>query len=214
MRVTLLPLSILIIWALGSCAPLIEDAQCDAAASYVNWELTHGVQDELVFGSADDSHTFDFSWITENERNKALSEFSREPWQNLAGKSPWDPVRFTEVAKTAEEVSLVAQLLMSKLSRNAVARCGSLKDLLQDRGISHGEQAVKAVSAISNRALKRHAKTITDVYVPILSKDGKSAVLLTSRNWAPLAGVGLILKLERQDNGVWRSTRAQQVWIS
>lgn len=214
MRVKLLSLSIVYICMLGSCAPSIEDAQCHAAASYVDWELSHGVQDELVFGSADDRHTFDFSWISDSKRNKALIEFSREPWQNLAGKSPWDPDGFNRTAKTSEEAALVTELLKSKLSRNAVARCPSLKDLLQDRGISHGEQAIEAVSAISNRALKQHAQTITHVYVPVLSKDGRSAVLLTSRNWAPLAGVGLILKLERQNNGVWRSTRAQQVWIS
>lgn len=188
--------------------------RCDAATSYLSYEISNAHDEEFVYGSFDDETTFDGSGLAAADRFKAVSEFAEEPWFDLKGTSVWEGEALDEIAKTPEEIRMVRKLFEVPKSANAVTQCSDMRTVLRGHGIAYGESAVKSVSAIENRELEEHAKTIANIYLPILSDDGRSALLLVSRNWAPLAGVGLIIKIERQTNGDWLPTRAQQIWVS
>ncbi|MXO66214.1 hypothetical protein [Altericroceibacterium endophyticum] len=208
------PILAALLIALVGCTAGRAELKCDAATSYLSHELSNTDDEELVYGSLDDEATFNLVGLAEADRVKAVSEFAEEPWFDLKGTSVWQGEAFDEIAKTPDEIRMVRKLFEEPTSANAVTRCSEISTLLQSRSIAFGESAVKSVSAIENRELDAHSKTIADIYLPILSDDDRSALLLVSRSWAPLAGVGLIIKIERQTNGEWLPTRAQQIWVS
>lgn len=214
MRSAILAALILLTMPLSGCTSDRTDLQCDAATSFLSNELINSDDEEFVYGSSDDETTFDVSWLAAADRNKAVSDFAEESWFDLKGGSIWQGEEFEQIAKTSDEIKLVSQLFDMPKATNAVTQCSGIRAVLRDRSIAYGEDAVKSASAVLDPQLEEHSKTIADIYLPVLSDDGRSAVLLVSRNWAPLAGVGLIIKIERQDNGEWRPTRAQQVWVS
>lgn len=213
MRFPILTALVPLLMPLSGCASDRADL-CDAATSYLSNELASLDDEELVYGSSDDETTFDVSWLAVADRNKAVSDFSKEPWFDLNGASAWHSEEFDQIAKTPEEVRLVRLLFTTPNSVNAVAQCSDITAVLRDRNIAYGEDAANTASAINNPEIEEHSKIIANIYLPVLSDDGRSAVLLVSRSWAPLAGVGLIIKIERQDNGEWLPTRAQQIWVS
>ena len=214
MRISFLSALVPLLVPLSGCTSDRAALQCDAATSYLSNELAILDSEEFVYGSSDDETTFDASWLAAVDRNKAISDFSKEPWFDLNGTSAWHSEEVGQVAKTPEEIRLVRQLFTMPSSVNAVPQCSEITALLRDRNIAYGEDAVSAASAINNPELEEHSKTIANIYLPVLSDDGRSAVLFVSRSWAPLAGIGLIIKIERQDNGEWLPTRTQQIWVS
>ena len=118
-----------------------------------------------------------------------------------------------------ENIATWTQDFLEALPRleNAVTRCPAITKDLSERGIWYGNSAAKSVSAITNPELDpevdQHSKTIASVYLPVLSDNGQTALLVESRSWAPQAGLGLIVKIERQANGEWLPTRWQMILV-
>ena len=118
-----------------------------------------------------------------------------------------------------ENIATWTQDFLEALPRleNAVTRCPAITTVLSERGIWYGNSTAKSVSAITNPELDpevdQHSKTIASVYLPVLSDNGQTALLVESRSWAPLAGLGLIVKIERQANGEWLPTRWQMILV-
>ena len=199
---------------LNGCTSGRVKLRCDVAISYLSNDLAISDDEQFVYGSSNDDNTFDINWLGQIERDKAVSDFAKEPWVDLKGSSIWQGVEFEKIAKTSDEIRLVSQLFDLPTAKNAVTQCSGIRAVLRSRSIAYGEGAVKSASAVLNSQIEGHSKTIANIYLPVLSDDGRSAVLFVSRSWAPLAGAGLIIKIERQDNGEWLSTRAQPVWAS
>ncbi|GMN01899.1 hypothetical protein [Erythrobacter sp. MTPC3] len=206
-------LPILALMASG-CTADLQETRCGAASSYVAHELSNADGEKLVYGSDDDASTFDITWISEGKRAEMISSFVEEPWIDVRGRSIWQGADSNSIGKTTADSSLLRKLFETGKATNAVQQCPSVRKVLNDHRIDYGEGAVRAVSAIEDPNLGQHSKTIADVYLPIVSDDGQSAVLLVSRSWAPLAGAGVVVKIERQDNGEWTPTRVQQIWVS
>lgn len=95
---------------------------------------------------------------------------------------------------------------------NAIPVCSQVRDVLAARHIDYGEAAIDQISAFANPNLRQHAKVIGSVYLPVLAENGQSGIIYVSRSWAPLAGVGIIVKIERQSDGRWIATKWQRLW--
>jgi hypothetical protein len=202
----------------SGCASDRNEANCNAAASYLSNELSAADGEEFVFETHNDDSMFGGPWLTESEKAESVSQIVDLPWLEFEGTSVWQAKTSDEVAITPDEIGLFKKLLASQGVENAVTRCPAITAVLSERGISYGDSAVKSVSAITNPELDpevdQHSKTITSLYLPVLSDDGQSALLVDSRSWGPLEGVGLIVKIERQSNGEWLPTRWQMMWVS
>lgn len=205
--------AILILGTTSGCALPGAERECEPVTALIEWEFARSSSEELVFSTIDDG-TFDVSWRQTDEFEKALIEWSEGPWLNLSGRSPWSDGSFSEIEKTHDEIVLMRSLLAQASSPNAVPRCVALREVLNDHEVAFGEDAVNAVSAIVHPQGDGHSKAVAAVYLPVLSKDGQSALLFASRTWGPLGGVGLIIKVERQANDQWLPTRAQVVWVA
>lgn len=200
--------------ALVGCTSDREKLACDAAVSYLSHELANGHDDELVFSSSAHDPAFAPGQLPEAMRIEAFKEFAHEPWLAMTGTSIWEFEERGEVTLTPDEVQLLAKLFDTPKANNAVTQCPTFEAVLKERGISYGESAVKSVSAFENPEREEHAKAIAAVHLPIVSDEGGSAMLIVSRIWAPLAGVGYIVKIERQSDGAWLPTKAFMIWVA
>ena len=199
------------------CTPatVSEANACGAAASYLRWEISHLIDEELVFVTRDYNPSLSLSALSEPERARAINLFSQMDWIDLRGETPWvQHVRPKMVAKTSEEIAMVRALFDQDVTENAVTRCSGVNELLQSKAIAFGDKAVGASIASKDPETDEYTKTIAGSYMPLLSKDRASAVLFASRSWAPLAGGELVIKIARQKSGEWAPTGVQVLTVS
>lgn len=124
-------------------------------------------------------------------------------WWKMEGELPR--------AVAAPPAALVKRL-EDQGNRNAVSRCSSLRKLLGSRQIGYGRQAVDAVnSSDPSRLFKASIQTIS---LPVVSEDGRQAVLASSGVSGPLAGGGFLQLLERQDTGQWKVVAFSPLWVA
>ena len=88
-----------------------------------------------------------------------------------------------------------------QVNRNAVGRCPSVRRLLDSRRVGYGQKAVDAVYSPDPSILfKARVYTIS---VPVVSADGKKAILYSSGVSGLMATGAYLELLERQPNGKW-----------
>lgn len=199
------------------CTPatVSEAEACGAAASYLRWEISHLIDEELVFATRDYEPSLSLSALSEAERVRVINLFSQMDWIDLRGETPWVPqVRPKMVAKTSEEIAMVRALLNQDATESAVTRCSGVNELLQSKAIAFGDKAVGSSIASKDPKTDEYPKTIAGSYLPLLSKDRSSAVLIVSRRWAPSAGGELAVKIVRQKSGEWVPTGVQVLTVS
>ena len=192
---------------------MVHDYECNAVESYLRGELSNSKDVELVFDTTNDG-VFESLDLSKSEELKSVTSFINQPWFKLSGHPLLGKMTSTEVPKSSGERKLMWEFFHGKISQNAVTSCSDVRTLLTNRAIPFGESAVESVSAIKHPEFKYHAKTIATVSMPLISGNGRSGLLLVSRDSAPEAGVGLIVEIERMSDGEWRPTRAQIAWVS
>ena len=108
-------------------------------------------------------------------------------------------------------VELVRQL--EKLgNRNAIARCTTVRDLLDQHRIRYGQKATAAVNRESPDGLWNAANFT--VSLPVISADGKLALLASSQVAGPSSGNGFLELLERQADGKWKMVATSVIWVA
>ena len=107
--------------------------------------------------------------------------------------------------------SLVKKL-QDQGNRNAVARCASVRRLLDAHGIAYGARAVNA--AVKPDPSELFEATVLTISLPVVSVDGKQALLASSGVSGPLAGAGFLQFLEVQPDGRWRAVASSSLWVS
>lgn len=183
--------TVLSVSACGTADQRLPDAKaavCDVAAAYANNLIVEAKGHPIVFTTADQSF---------------VGPISGGDWWTIDEKRP----------RSAKSPPLV---LVKKLevqgNLNAVARCPSVRSLLDQQHIGYGSKAVDA--ADSGDSGKLFTASINTISMPIVSADGKQAVLASSGVSGPLAGGGFVQFLERQPNGIWRVVAVSPLWIS
>ena len=108
-------------------------------------------------------------------------------------------------------VELVRQL--EKLgNRNAIARCTTVRDLLDQHRIRYGQKATAAVNRESPDGLWNAANFT--VSLPVISADGRLALLASSQVAGPSSGNGFLELLERQADGKWKMVATSVIWVA
>ncbi len=107
----------------------------------------------------------------------------------------------------------LVQRLEESSDRNAVARCSSVRTMLDRHRIGYGSRAVAAVLP-RNPEEEEFGATIYSISLPLLSADGQRAVLEHSARNGRLDGGGSILLLERQPDGKWKQSNFIPTWVS
>jgi hypothetical protein len=83
---------------------------------------------------------------------------------------------------------------------------------LDDRHIGYGSKAVDAVnSSDPSVTFKASIETIS---MPVVSVDGKLALLASSGVSGPLAGGGFLQFLKRQAGGSWKAVGSSPLWVA
>jgi len=186
-----------------------EVEQCKAITSYIGWEVSELIDEQLVFG------TSDINWDVEHPTQTQIEQFVEMDWLDLREKSPWSQdIPYKSAKKTLAEKQLLRSFLQNPKLKNAVTVCPSLQQFLRKNSVMIGQNAIERVIAQKDGETNQYPRSIAAQSMPVLSDDGQSAMMFASRVYAGLAGGGLIIKIERRPSGEWQPTRAQVVWIS
>jgi hypothetical protein len=97
-------------------------------------------------------------------------------------------------------IMLLMKRLHEQAGQNAVARCASVRKMLTARGIGYGPPAVKA-------ARSRNSRQATSIYIlshPVVSPDGRQALLLVGFSEGGLVSSTFLQLLERHARGGWK----------
>lgn len=150
--------------------------------------------------------------IAEAKSRPVVFTASDEPFTSpIAGGEWWKMDRERPTSVTAPSAALVKRL-EDQGNRNAVARCSSVRKLLDSRRIGYGSKAVDAVNSPDPAELFK--AIIHNISVPVVSADGKKAILVSSGVSGPLAGGGFLQLLEKQPDGKWEVIAFSPLWVS
>lgn len=159
-------------------SPKPKDVACDVAAAYAQTVITEAKNRAVVFTVDDEAFT---------------SPITGGGWWRMDGDRP--------KPATPPPAALIKRLEYQG-SRNAVPRCPSVRKLLDHQHIGYGPEAIHAVTSENPSELfKARVHTIS---MPVVSADGKQAVLASSGVSGLLAGGGFLQLLERQPDGNWK----------
>lgn len=124
-----------------------------------------------------------------------------------------DAAPFDETPVTKDEIRLLEALAKRRGLSNAAALCANVRSVLKANSVEFGQVAVDRVSGIVHHKAA-HSSTIAETFLPVVADDGQTAVIVDGRAWGPLAGLGLIIKLEHQSDGSWQATKTMPLWVS
>lgn len=161
---------------------------CEVAAAYVQTVIAKAKNRPIVFTTNDEP--FD-------------APFAGGQWWKMTGELP--------KAATPPPAALVKRL-EDQGNRNAVSHCLSVRKLLDDHHIGYGPKAVDAINSPDPSELFK--ATIHTISVPIVSANGKQALLGSSGVSGPLAGGGFLQLLERQPGGEWKVVAFSGLWVA
>jgi hypothetical protein len=109
-----------------------------------------------------------------------------------------------------------SQALLRQLSndtgQNAVVSCASVRKSLDRRHIRYGDSA--ADEAARTFTGSSYRSEILSVSLPVISRDGKEALLTSSSVSGPLAAGGSLEYLRRQPSGGWAVVSSAELWVS
>jgi hypothetical protein len=158
------------------------------AAAYAEIIITEAKNQPVVF-TADD-HSF-------------RSPIIDNGWWKMIGERPHPA--------TPPPASLIKRI-ENQGTRNAVSHCASVRKLLDSRLIRYGSEAVDAVN--TSDPSKAFMASIETISLPVVTADGRQAVLASSGVSGPLAGGGFLQFLERQADGRWKVSAFSPLWVS
>lgn len=108
-------------------------------------------------------------------------------------------------------IALIRRLQKRQIG-NAVARCPSVRRLLESRRIKYGSKAVDAVTTSDpSEAFKAAVYTVS---VPVVSADGKKAVLVASSVSGPMAAGAFLQLVERRSDDRWTVVASSLLTVS
>lgn len=150
-----------------------SDLRCEVALSYTKDVLAEYGGKRLVFGAGEPD----------------LFDLAQSGW--------WVPDSDRPTPATPPPPGLEDRL-HDEGNTSAVEHCRSVRKLLQSRGLSFGTRAARTVRAENRR--RNYRAAIVHVSLPVVSEDGRQAILAFSHS-----GAGASLDfLQRQADGRWR----------
>ncbi len=161
---------------------------CEVAAAYVQIVISEAKNRPVVFTTNDEPFN---APLAGGEWSKRTGEL-----QQVAAPPP---------------VALVKRL-EDRGNLNAVSRCLSVRKLLKSHHIGYGPEAVDAVNSPDPSQLFK--ASIHTISVPVVSANGKQAVLASSSVSGLLAGAGFLHFLERQSDGSWTVVAFSLLWVA
>ena len=105
----------------------------------------------------------------------------------------------------------LARGFLGARSENAIKACPSFAQFLARQEIGYGDEAVKAV--VDESRLAPYRAEILTVSAPVVSADGREALVQTSVVGGLLAGVGSVQHL-RLMQGTWAVTDSINLWTT
>jgi len=141
--------------------------------------------------------------FSENDQGVAQEDGSLE-WHDMAAEESQPK----PIAGPPDE--LISDLRASA-GASAIKHCANVRKILDGKGIRYGEDAVNSGSS-SNATIFKFA--ILGISVPVISRDGKEAVLVESFYAGMLLGRGNITYLRRQADGTWKVIGEAMLWVS
>lgn len=134
----------------------------------------------------------------------------REQVPDLPEPSNWIDARSHKHGASPSQ-PLLRQLL-SDAGQNSVTSCTSVRAALDKHHIKYGAKAVDAVAQSSNGS--SYKADISSVSLPLVSWDGKEAVLISSGASGPLAAGGFLEYLRKLPSGEWVVVSVAGLWVS
>lgn len=171
---------------------MLKSAACEVAAAYAAIVVANANSRAVVF-TADD-----------------------EPFYGPIAGGEWFMMNSQRPTSATPPPAALVKRLEDQGNRNAVGRCLSVRKLLDGRSIGYGQKKVDAQTKLD--AFKKPAElfraTIQTISVPVVSVDGKQAVLASSAISGPLAAGGMLELLNRQPDGSWKVVAFSPLWVS
>lgn len=185
--------------------------QCAVVEALLTDELAK-LDGPAVFTTSDDAVTDDPLIEGEPAFDELASSYRDMRWQVVRRINLWSDKSVKSDVLPNEAAQLVYDFVATNTHRNAIPACARAGQLLQSNQIEVGDQAVERVLA-SRRDSDDNPTAIIGLSLPSTSPSGRYAVVLETRIWAPLAGVGVLIILERNEQG-WSPAYAAQTWVS
>jgi hypothetical protein len=160
--------------------------KCNISASYVDIILKNRPRDKTYIFS--DAGSF---WLTDFENKNWFS-----PKTGVAGRLP--PVELTSRVKM-------------EFRESSISACSELRQRLKYRNLKFGKYDVKLAEMAQARGISKFV--ILDIGLPIVSKDGKSAIIVNSQHSGFLAG-GTYLYYLRKYCGNWIVVSVNRVYVA
>jgi opacity protein-like surface antigen len=114
-----------------------------------------------------------------------------------------------QISKTVS-VKLISALRANG-AINAVKICANVRNFLDNRKISYGSDAINFILSTEGMNFKI---PIFSMSVPVISDDGKDALLAESYSAGRLSGMGKITHLRRQLDNTWKAFGFWVIWVS
>lgn len=111
---------------------------------------------------------------------------------------------------TPGDVALLQKLGEPQELSSAVSECANVRAVLKENSVEFGPEPVKRIA--ERRKTMPDTGLIAFTYLPAVSDDGRTALIIDGRSWGPLAAVALVVKLERQPDGGWRAVKSMILW--
>jgi hypothetical protein len=143
--------------------------------------------------------------------------FSTEPGSlldRLSVEAPWGRVEkgLPVAAQSPTPSADLIEALNRAPSGSAVRRCASIRRKLTRRHVPFGARAERAaIRPLRNGYFRRRVEGVS---LPVISSDGREALLLSTSVAAPLSGGGQAIHLFKGEDGRWRTIAAAGLWVS
>lgn len=166
--------------------PLMRSDRCTVALAYIDALLAQPSKLPRVFST------------------------QQEPIPDLPKSSSWMSARYDRHGASPSQALL--RQLSNDAVQNAITGCASVRAALNRRGIRYGDKAAGEVAQSS--AASSYKAELSSVSLPVVSQDGKEALLISSRASGPLEAVGFLKYLRRLPSGAWVVVSSATLWVS
>lgn len=119
-------------------------------------------------------------------------------------------------ARSGKQGAFPSRALLGQLSndagQNAITSCASVRAILDRRRIRYGDKAADEAAQPSTGSF--YKAELLSISLPVVSRDGKKAVLVSSSASGPLAAGGFLKYLRRLPSGAWVVVSSAGLWVS